>query len=104
MKRWEIYLDIIMELLVILAGALLLILYYQKQSYFMAICSRMDYFNDGPPSDRISGEEGKITEEVRFCDLDRGSYHRNHSGSLFCSQRYRTAGHRIYTGCTRYPS
>lgn len=34
MKRWEIYLDIIMELLVILAGALLLILYYQKQSYF----------------------------------------------------------------------
>lgn len=44
-------------------------------------------------------EEGKITEEVRFCDLDRGSYHRNHSGSLFCSQRYRTAGHRIYTGC-----
>ena len=26
MKRWEIYLDIIMELLVILAGALLLIL------------------------------------------------------------------------------
>ena len=50
---------------------------------FMAICSRMDYFNDGPPSDRISGEEGKITEEVRFCDLDRGSYHRNHSGSLF---------------------
>ena len=29
----------------------------------MAICSRMDYFNDGPPSDRISGEEGKITEE-----------------------------------------
>ena len=71
---------------------------------FMAICSRMDYFNDGPPSDRISGEEGKITEEVRFCDLDRGSYHRNYSGSLFCSQRYRTAGHRIYTGCTRYPS
>ena len=35
----------------------------------MAICSRMDYFNDGPPSDRISGEEGKITEEVRFCVL-----------------------------------
>ena len=71
MKRWEIYLDIIMELLVILAGALLLILYYQKQSLFLlAICSRMDYFNDGPPSDRISGEEGKITEEVRFCDLD----------------------------------
>ena len=75
MKRWEIYLDIIMELLVILAGALLFDLCITKiNRIFMAICSRMDYFNDGPPSDRISGEEGKITEEVRFCDLDRGSY------------------------------
>ena len=69
MKRWEIYLDIIMELLVIFAGALLLIFVLPKSNrIFMAICSRMDYFNDGPPSDRISGEEGKITEEVRFCD------------------------------------
>ena len=30
MKRWEIYLDIIMELLVILAGALLLIFVLPK--------------------------------------------------------------------------
>ena len=34
MKRWEIYLDIIMELLVILAGALLLIFVLPNQSYF----------------------------------------------------------------------
>ena len=101
MKRWEIYLDIIMELLVILAGALLLIFVLPKAIVFLWpfvagwIISMMAH---------PGIEEGKITEEVRFCDLDRGSYHRNHSGSLFCSQRYRTAGHRIYTGCTRYPS
>ena len=95
MKRWEIYLDIIMELLVILAGALLLIFVLPKAIVFLWpfvagwIISMMAH---------------PVIEEVRFCDLDRGSYHRNHSGSLFCSQRYRTAGHRIYTGCTRYPS
>lgn len=35
MKRWEIYLDIIMELLVILAGALLLIFVLPKSIVFL---------------------------------------------------------------------
>ena len=35
MKRWEIYLDIIMELLVILAGALLLIFVLPKAIVFL---------------------------------------------------------------------
>lgn len=38
MKRWEIYLDIIMELLVILAGALLLIFVLPKT---LAFCGHL---------------------------------------------------------------
>ena len=52
MKRWEIYLDIIMELLVILAGAWLFDLCITADiGIFMAVCGRMDYFHGGTSSD-----------------------------------------------------
>lgn len=105
MKRWEIYLDIIMELLVILAGALLLIFVLPKAIVFLWpfvagwIISMMAH-----PVIEYLEKKVKLPKKFGSAILIAGSYHRNHSGSLFCSQRYRTAGHRIYTGCTRYPS
>ena len=45
MKRWEIYLDIIMELLVILAGALLLIFVLPKAIVFLILMfNKSQYF------------------------------------------------------------
>lgn len=79
-------------------------LYYQINRIFMAICSRMDYFNDGPPSDRTSGEEGKITEEVRFCNLDRAVITGIIVVSYFAVRGIALQVTLIYTGCTRYPS
>ena len=101
MKRWEIYLDIIMELLVILAGALLLIFVLPKSIVFLWpfvagwIISMMAH-----PVIEYLEKKVKLPKKFGSAILIAAVI----TGIIFCSQRYRTAGHRIYTGCTRYPS
>ena len=98
MKRWEIYLDIIMELLVILAGALLLIFVLPKTLAFLwpFVAGWIISMIAHPVIEYL---EKKVAKDNWFCDTNCRCYNSYHFSFVFCSERNCTAGHRI---CTIY--
>ena len=84
MKRWEIYLDMIMELLVIAAGAVLLVFVVPRcLDFYGLFVAGMDHCNDRSSGDRISGKEDKAAEKVRFGHFDRGGRDSDYRAAVF---------------------